>query len=120
MGKKIMVVDDEPVTIELLEEILTMYDYEAILFTNSKNALNYLIEGNTPDLLLLDIRMPEMSGIDFCTFLKNHDIKMKIVFFTASTERDINQIKRCNVLGYIFKPFDIEDFIKQIETYLAM
>ena len=63
---KIMVVDDEPDTVELTKAILEMKEFEVIAFTGAKEALEELKKGINPDLVILDMRMPEMSGPDFC------------------------------------------------------
>ncbi|MFH0875038.1 MAG: response regulator [archaeon] len=121
MTKTIMVVDDEPDTIELTKAILEMNGgFEPITFTRAKEALEALKNKSMPDLLVLDMRMPEISGPNFCAELrksKKFD-KLKIVFFTASSDMDNNLLKKYNILGFIFKPFDNEELIKQINGYL--
>jgi CheY-like chemotaxis protein len=117
---KIMVVDDEPDNIELMHIILTKHSFEPILFTNPVKALDALKSGTWPDLLILDMRMPEMSGIDFCNELRK-DTRfdtLKIAFFTASTDLDMDLLRRHKVLGFIYKPFNINELVEQINKYL--
>ena len=119
---KIMVVDDESDNIELMKIILSKHGFEPILFTNPVEALNALKGGVWPDLLILDMRMPEMSGTDLCLELrKDHKFdKLKIVFFTASNDLSQELLHTYGVRGFIYKPFNINELIKQVNTYLAM
>lgn len=119
---KIMVVDDEPDNIELMNIILSKHGFEPILFTNPVKAFDVLKGGLWPDLLILDMRMPEMSGIDFCTELRK-DSKfdnLKIAFFTASSDLDIELLHKHKVLGFIYKPFSINELVEQINKYLKV
>ena len=120
MGNKIMVVDDMTDTIELMETILKTYGFEPICFTSPLAAIEVLRKGDLPDLLILDMRMPDLSGIGFCEELrKDHKFdNLKIVFFTASSDLDKSILQKYNVLGFIFKPFGIKDIIAQIKGYL--
>jgi len=122
MSKNIMVVDDEPNTLELAKVILEMKSFKVTTFDIAKDALTALSKGTLPDLILLDMRMPQISGPDFCKKVKENPKlkKIKIVFFTASSNKDENILKQTGVLGYIFKPFDNDDFVKQVNKYLAM
>lgn len=120
-NNKILVVDDEEDNIELVRAVLCSKGFEIISFTNGRNALGYL-EGcnDLPDLMILDMRMPEMSGIDVCERIrKNKKLdSLKIVFFTASSDLDSNLLKKYNVLGFVYKPFDINQLVAQIKNYI--
>ncbi|MFH2020608.1 MAG: response regulator [archaeon] len=122
MAKTIMVVDDEPSTIELTQAILEMNGFEPITFTRAKEALEALKKGSIPDLLVLDMRMPEISGPDFCKELRKNKKfdKLKIVFFTASSDMDNSILQKYKVLGFIFKPFNNDEFVKEVQKFSAM
>ena len=120
MKQTLMVVDDEPDTIELAKAILDMHGFKVLAFTKSTEALAALKEGAHPDLLILDMRMPEMSGPDFCKAMRA-DPKLKdikVVYFTASSDSNEAILEPYHVLGFIFKPFDNEDFVTKIKHYL--
>lgn len=122
MPKMIMVIDDEPDTVELAKTILEMEKFKVSAFNNAKDAIDALKKGNLPDLIILDMRMPLISGPDFCEKIRT-DPKLKnlkIAFFTASSETDKNLLKKYSVLGFIFKPFDNDKLVKEIKRYLAM
>jgi CheY-like chemotaxis protein len=119
---KIMVVDDEPDNIELMKIILSRHGFDPMVYINPIEALNALKSGVWPDLLILDMRMPEMSGTDFCLELRK-DSKfdnLRIAFFTASSDLSQELLHKYNVRGFIYKPFSINELIEQINKYLVM
>ncbi len=119
--KKIMVVDDE------LDQILTVKfileksgeDYEVISAKSGKECLK-ILETIVPDLILLDIMMPEMSGWQLYEKLKRNKIWENIptVFLTARTDETAEKAGRFLGDGYIEKPFDSEDFRIKIKQFL--
>ena len=109
---------DEPDTVELVDAILGAEGFNVIKYESSEKALNSIKKGEKPDLILLDLRMPVISGPDFCTELNKAKIKLKIVFFTASSDLDKALAKKSGALGYIFKPFSNEDLVREIKKYL--
>jgi CheY-like chemotaxis protein len=121
MGKYIIVVDDEDNTLELTKAVLEMNGFKVDTFDMAQPALDALNK-NIPDLVLLDMRMPQIAGPDFCKKVKeNPKLKnLKIVFFTASSFMDDKVLKESGALGYIFKPFDNEDLVKQVNKYLGV
>lgn len=118
--KTIMVIDDEPDTVEIVQTILEMKDFKVLAYTNAQKALDALKSKEDPDLVLLDMRMPEISGPDFCNAVhKNSKHKnLKIVFFTASSDVNLKLAKKHGVKGFIFKPFDNEKLLKDINKFL--
>lgn len=120
MAKKIMVVDDEQDIVELVKVILKAKGFDVITFNNAREAWAELKQGNIPDLVLLDIRMPEMSGNDFCEKVASDKRfkDMKIVVFTASIDLGVAFKEMNNVAGFIAKPFDNEGLVKDVEKYL--
>ena len=121
MNKKIMIIDDEPDTLVLVKAILEP-EFNVEVFDMSKKALDALKKGSRPDLILLDMRMPVISGPDFCdmVFKDKKNSGLKIIFFTASSDLDKSLAKKHNALGFIFKPFENNELVKQIKKYLSM
>lgn len=122
MGKKIVFVDDEPINIELLGEIFALSDHTAIGFTQGRKALAYLEKEESPDLLVLDIRMPGLSGPEIAEKIRKNDkLKgLKIVFLTGSSTPDKDLLTKYNALGFILKPFSIDQLFEKIEAFLTM
>jgi signal transduction histidine kinase len=118
----ILVVDDTPENLKLLSKILTDAGYKVRPVTNGKRALD-AIEINAPDLILLDILMPDMDGYEVCRILKtsetNRDIP--VIFLTALNDAT-SQVKGFEVgaLDYITKPFDEQTVLARIENQLTI
>ncbi len=104
--RKILVVDDVPTNITILTEIL-MSDYKMVCATNGKDALK-LAASSLPDLILLDIMMPDMDGYEVCQQLKSDKAtqNIPIIFLTAKNEES-DEVKGLEIgaVDYISKPF---------------
>lgn len=122
MSGDIVVVDDEPGTLKLLKTLLQMDGHEVRAFTNGALALRS-IAVKTPELVLLDIRMPGMSGFEVCEKLKaNPDTAgVPIIFLSAAT--DIEDKIRAFASGgvdYITKPFETGEVLARVGTHLSL
>jgi CheY-like chemotaxis protein len=127
MVKKIMIVDDTRDTVEMVEKLLTSEGYKTIIAFNGKEALDKLRNMNAderPDLILLDMFMPEMSGREVCERIrseKNPGLKdIKIAFFTVANFKEQGKqiLKELKVIDYITKPFDVDDLLNRV--YMAL
>ena len=118
----ILIVDDIPDNIRLLSDILTKQGYQVRKSLNGKMALK-AIAASIPDLLLLDINMPEMNGYQLCKQLKL-DPKTKgipIIFISGISET-LDKVKafNCGGVDYITKPFQIEEVLVRINNQLTI
>lgn len=104
----IMIIDDEPINIRYIGNILDQ-DYELLTFTSGDSAFKYLLENEvSPDLILLDIVMPTLSGFEMCEKLKNEPktANIPVIFITAlMDERDEEKGFLVGGADYIKKPF---------------
>ena len=120
IAKKILIVDDEPDLIKVTTFRLRKMGYDVIAGTDGEQALS-LIESERPDLVLLDLRLPKIDGLDVCKRVKA-DPKLKdipIILFTASTN-DINEnVKTCGANGYLIKPFNSEQLAAELKKFLG-
>jgi DNA-binding response OmpR family regulator len=118
----IMVVDDNPANLQLLEEMLLLHEYDVRSFPLGRLALA-AAEQEPPDLILLDINMPEMSGYEVCQQLKSNKrlSEIPVIFLSALTEID-DKIKgfRCGGIDYISKPFQFEEVQARVETHVQL
>jgi DNA-binding NtrC family response regulator len=119
-GAKILVVDDMPANIDVLLEALDSADYEVLVATSGAEALE-TVGQLVPDLILLDIMMPEMDGFETCQKLKAGEASREIpvIFLTASD--DTTHVVRGFAVGgvdYVLKPFQKEEVLARVHTHL--
>ncbi len=119
---RVLIVDDVAENIQVLGNILDENDIEFSYATSGKEALE-AITFNKPDLLLLDINMPEMSGFEVCEELKK-DPETKgipIIFLTARTEQeDILKGLTIGAVDYVTKPFNPKELLSRVNTHLEL
>ncbi|MCT7951757.1 diguanylate cyclase [Ancylothrix sp. C2] len=118
----ILVVDDVPENLRLLASILQSRGYRLRRVTNGKMALS-AAHSAPPDLILLDIMMPDISGYEVCEKLKSSPDTSEIpVIFLSALDDVVDKIKGFQVGGvdYITKPFQVEEVIARIETQLTI
>jgi len=105
---KVLVVDDEPEAVELLVEFLSSKGYEVLTATSGEEALRRVKE-DRPHLVLLDIRMPKMSGLEVLKRIREIDAEMGIIMVTAVNEEDVGrQALELGAFDYIVKPLDLK------------
>ncbi|HBB32346.1 MAG TPA: hybrid sensor histidine kinase/response regulator [Cyanobacteria bacterium UBA9273] len=118
----ILVVDDTPANLRLLVDILTAKGYKVRPVPNGKLALS-AARGMPPDLILLDIMMPEINGYEVCEQLKADEQTKNIpVIFISAINEVLDKVKAFTVGGvdYITKPFQVEEVLARVQTHLAI
>jgi DNA-binding response OmpR family regulator len=119
---EILIVDDMPANVQMVSLMLSERKYEVRTALGGKLALQS-VQDNPPDLILLDINMPEMDGFTVCEQLKSNDKYKEIpVIFISSLSETLDKVKAFQVGGvdYVEKPFRLEEFFARIETHLKM
>lgn len=116
MKYKILVIDDEVSVVSLLKDFFELEDFVVYTAYNGEDALKKI--DINPDIILLDINMPEMDGIEVCTKIRNF-VSCPILFLTAKVE-ERDRIKGLMVGGddYILKPFSIEELNARVKAHL--
>jgi two-component system alkaline phosphatase synthesis response regulator PhoP len=118
MRFKILIIEDEKSLLDTLTLNLQLENFDVYPLTNSVNALD-VIQNIKPDLIILDIMMPHMSGIDFYQTLLNQQIKIPTIFLTAKNNiKDKIEGLKLGVDDYITKPFDLEELLLRIHIVL--
>ena len=116
--KRVLVIDDDLMTLEFLETLLKKKGYEAICAIGADECMKKLKEVK-PDIILLDIMMPKKSGWDVLEALKLNANTKNIPVIIITVKDDMKDISRANkydnVCAYIVKPFENNDLIKKIE-----
>lgn len=117
----IMVVDDNPNNLELLSGILSAQNYKIRRAINATLALR-AIQASPPDLILLDINLPDMMGYDLCAILKQDPTTRDVpVIFVSALQDAADKVKGFTVGGvdYISKPFEMSEVLARVSTQLA-
>ncbi len=115
--KTILIVDDEREILLTLREFLEMEGYRVLIAENGFDALKILDQGEIPNLILLDMKMPIMNGWAFAIeFLNRHDHLSPIVVITAAGDAE-QRARDIGAIGWVEKPFDLNQLLKKIEKY---
>ncbi|NEP39087.1 MAG: response regulator [Okeania sp. SIO2G4] len=118
----ILIIDDIPENLDVLSETLSVVGYDVAIATNGKRAFKQL-ERKLPDLILLDITMPDIDGFEICKKLKSHHTtcNIPIIFITALADTK-NKIKgfELGAVDYITKPFQEQEVLARVNTHMQL
>lgn len=118
---KCIVIDDEPLALRLVETFINQTPYLELMATcdNAIEALT-VIKENKPDLIFLDINMPNLTGMELARLLQNQQETLpKIIFTTAYSHYAIEGYK-VNAVDYLLKPFSYEEFLRATSKVVQM
>ena len=116
--RRILIVDDEPAVVELLEEIITTYGDTALAASSAKEAVTLLTKERV-HLILLDLSMPEITGEQFLDFIQKKGANVPVVVASANVDEEREKsLKEAGVKGIIRKPFEVGQVIDEIERAL--
>ena len=118
----VLVVDDGIDNLRLLSDLLGAHGYEVRAVTTGRQALQ-AVEHDPPDLILLDITMPEMNGYEVCKRLKARDRSrdLPVIFLTSLTDT-ADKVRAFDAGGvdYITKPFQFDEVLARVKTHVAL
>ena len=120
MGKVILIVEDNEMNMTLIRDLLQMSGYTTLEAGDGKKAIE-IAQNKKPDLILMDIQLPVMDGLEASRILKNDKTtgNIPIVALTASVMKsDIKNIYEAGCEDYIAKPIEVNEFIKKIAEFL--
>jgi diguanylate cyclase (GGDEF)-like protein/PAS domain S-box-containing protein len=120
--KTVLIVDDNPSNLKLLHELLSHHGYRVRVADSPILGLESALN-SPPDLILLDIKMPEMDGYEVCQNLKKNKATASIpIIFISASAGALNKVKAFEVGGmdYISKPFDAAEVLARIENHLQL
>lgn len=114
--KKILIVDDEPNIVMTLEYAFKKQDFEVYIARDGSEALQ-ILKKDVPDVILLDIMMPNVDGYQTLNFIKKQDSlkHTKVVFLTAKNKAsDIEKGLKLGADKYLLKPFSVKKIVSEI------
>jgi len=120
MSKKVLIVEDNELNMKLFRDLLEAHGYETYQTSEGLKALDMARE-HMPDLILMDIQLPEVSGLDVTKWIKNEDdlAKIPVVAVTAfAMKGDEERILEGGCEGYLSKPITVSKFIETVRKFL--
>jgi two-component system, cell cycle response regulator DivK len=120
MSKTILIVEDNELNMKLFNDVLQAHGYETIQTRDGMEALR-LTKENRPDLILMDIQLPEVSGLEVTKWIKaDKDIRdIPVIAVTAfAMKGDEEKIRQGGCEAYIAKPISITNFLETIKQFL--
>ncbi len=119
MDKRVLVVEDDPGILGIIEILLREEKYEVETSATGKDVLN-LIENFNPQLILMDIRLGELDGREICSDIRKSDsfADIPVILMSAHAMRKDIVIESC-ADDFISKPFDIEDLLKRVRNCIS-
>ena len=123
MSNRIMVVDDDKLTIQMCEYILKQQGYEVISALSGKRCLEYLRDEKNPpvDCIVLDIEMPMLNGFNTLSSIRQSEklMKLPVMFLTAAANQDtVKEAIRLGVTSYLRKPFLPKELADKVAALL--
>jgi two-component system, cell cycle response regulator DivK len=120
MTKKVMIVEDNELNMKLFHDLLQAHDIETVQTRDGRTALD-LAREHKPDLIIMDIQLPEISGLEVTKLLKE-DAELKSIPVIAVTafamKGDEQKIREGGCEDYISKPISVSRFIEVVKTHL--
>lgn len=119
-NKKILLAEDEILLLEIMKERLEANNYDVILAENGKEG-SFKAMTERPDLILVDLLMPEVDGFEMIKIIRSNSDFQKIPIIAVSAlgrQEDIDRAMQVGANDYVVKPFEASELLKKIEDYL--
>lgn len=121
MSKTVLIVEDNELNMKLFHDLLEAHGIGTVQTSNGRDVLD-LARQHKPDLILMDIQLPEVSGLDITKWLKN-DEELKVIPVIAITafamKGDEQKIREGGCEDYISKPISVSGFMETIQKYIG-
>ena len=120
--EEVLVIDDQPIMLKLLEQILKDR-YEVVALENGKEALEWMYSGNIPDLVVADLNMPEIDGFEYIQRIRESGFFYDVPLIVLSGEESSAERIKCLKLGandYLIKPFTPEELRLRIDNLIRL
>jgi DNA-binding response OmpR family regulator len=120
MAKKVLIIEDEPDILSVTSFRLKKAGYEVLTVTDGQKALDFLKQ-NRPDLVLLDLVLPVVSGEEVCSYIKKDErlSNTPVILFTASVLDVDSKVKVYGADDFIMKPFEPQVLLEKIKRLIG-
>ena len=122
MAKKVLIVEDNELNMKLFKDLLEVHNIDTVQTNNGSEAMD-LARQQMPDLILMDIQLPEISGLDITKMLKEDDElkSIPVIAVTAfAMKGDEEKIREGGCEDYISKPISVTNFLEVIQKHLGI
>ncbi|NNC50437.1 MAG: response regulator [Flaviramulus sp.] len=122
---KILLIEDDMIEVMKMNRTVSSLklNHEIVEANDGEQALKILEKKDSlPDIILLDLNMPKINGIEFLKILKNDEILKyipTIILTTSNNQRDLLECYKIGIAGYVLKPLKYEDYVSKIQKLLA-
>ena len=119
--QKVLIVEDNALNMRLFSDLLEASGYETLQCVDGAKAVGLALESN-PDLIIMDIQLPEVSGLDITRWLKDDDrtAKIPVLAVTAFAMRtDEILVREAGCEGYLSKPIQVRSFLKTVDDLIS-
>ncbi len=124
MAKRILLVDDEELVIRSVGKLLQKQGYDVLMAISGEEAIN-TVKKEVIDLVVFDVRMPQMNGIEAIKAIRQHQKKVglkaipEILITGYADETMMREAEELKVADCLYKPFDMRDFLNCVKKYLS-
>lgn len=121
MQKRVLIVEDNDLNMKLFNDLLEAHGYATLQARNGLEGYE-LAQGHRPDLILMDIQLPEVSGIDIIKLLKENDElrAIPVIAITAfAMKGDEERIRETGCEGYLSKPISVARFMDSVRSFIG-
>jgi two-component system cell cycle response regulator DivK len=121
MSKTVLIVEDNELNMKLFNDLLQAHGIKTLLTSSGVEAIE-LARAHMPDLILMDIQLPEVSGIEVTKWLKDDDRlkSIPVIAITAfAMKGDEERIRQSGCEGYLSKPISVGKFVQTVQSYLG-
>ncbi len=121
----ILLIEDDMIEVMKLNRTISKLElpHTIVEANNGEEALQFLQKKDElPDIILLDLNMPKLNGIEFLSILKNDDVLKyipTIILTTSNNQQDLLECYKIGIAGYVLKPLKYEDYVTKVERLLA-
>ena len=118
MSKKVLVIDDDPALVKMVDSFLTAHGYKVSVATDGDEGL-LKVKEEKPDLIVLDVQMPKMNGYTFVHECKKINAALNIPIIVLTAKQGMAEIFKVEgVKEYMTKPFAMEKLLESVKKYL--
>ncbi len=121
MPKTVLIVEDNELNMKLFQDLLEAHGFETLLTRDGKQALK-MAQEHRPDLIIMDIQLPEISGLEVTKLIKQNDAlkHIPIIAVTAfAMKGDEERIRQGGCEGYLSKPISVATFIETVKNFVG-